>query len=122
MRRLYHCSLLVLLLGEPCVVAASAQRSVPLGMSSAHALRTDHYAKNNGRRSMSPFIQSNDEIPKGAVGAIVGGAVGATVGYLAAVGLCERQGGCSGAKAAVGGAIIGAIVGFGLEWLIRPWQ
>lgn len=41
------------------------------------------------------------------------------MGYYMAIGLCETSGGCSGANAALAGAAIGAILGVGVEWLIR---
>jgi len=41
------------------------------------------------------------------------------MGYLMALGLCKKSSGCGQGNAAFAGALIGAILGIGIEWLVR---
>ena len=58
-------------------------------------------------------------IPHGLIGGTLGALSGGTTGYLMALGLCEKSSGCGQGNAAFAGALIGAILGIGIEWLIR---
>jgi hypothetical protein len=58
-------------------------------------------------------------IPHGLIGGTLGALGGGTMGYLMALGLCEKNSGCGQGNAAITGALIGAILGIGIEWLVR---
>ena len=58
-------------------------------------------------------------IPHGLIGGTLGALGGGTMGYLMALGLCEKSSGCGQGNAAITGALIGAILGIGIEWLVR---
>ncbi len=58
-------------------------------------------------------------IPHGLIGGTLGAVGGGTMGYLMALGLCEKSSGCGQGDAAFAGAVIGAILGIGIEWLVR---
>ena len=58
-------------------------------------------------------------IPHGLIGGALGAIGGGTWGYWMALGLCEKSSGCGQGNAAIAGALIGAILGIGIEWLVR---
>jgi hypothetical protein len=58
-------------------------------------------------------------IPHGLIGGTLGALGGGAWGYWMALGLCEKSSGCGQGNAAIAGALIGAIVGIGIEWLVR---
>ncbi len=61
----------------------------------------------------------SDGIPRGLIGGTLGALSGGTMGYLMALGLCEKSSGCGQGNAAIAGAVIGAILGISIEWLVR---
>ncbi len=62
---------------------------------------------------------SSGGVPHGLIGGTLGALGGGTMGYLMALGLCEKSSGCGQGNAAFAGAVIGAILGIGIEWLVR---
>ncbi len=100
---------------------ARAQRSPPLGFerppaNSARVLRLGDGYRVSTKETGTTL---KNDVPHGVIGGALGAVAGGLFGYYLAIGLCEKSGGCSGGSAALAGAAIGAILGVGVEWLVR---
>jgi hypothetical protein len=62
---------------------------------------------------------SSDEFPPGVIGGAMGAVVGGAVGFLRVQMYCEMGTDCSAARSVLTGAAIGAIMGLFVEWVVR---
>jgi hypothetical protein len=102
------------IVGAP-VSSLAAQTANPIAV---RAPRIEARAAANPPQ-LSKQNQSERGFPKGTVGALIGGIVGGTTGYLMVTNLCDTPAGCSRTNAVIVGAAIGIAVGIGVEWLVR---
>lgn len=100
---------------------ARAQHQAPVGFHTGGAAGSLAVRIADSYSVSRTEIDTTDsrEIPHGLIGGTLGALAGGALGYSMAVGLCEKSGGCSGATAAITGALIVAILGIGIEWLVR---
>ena len=110
------------IIGQP--EPARAQRSTPAGVSIASASHAEWHQTAilhvGGTRVSATRADSSGGLQPGVLGAIVGASVGGFLGYKWELGLCEVPASqCRGTAGAIGGVVIGAAVGFVLDWGLR---
>jgi len=107
---------LVALLASPSL--AKAQRPTPIAWTDTR--ETARYLGSTGmlrNQTTNPNAESGS-IPTGALGGLIGGVAGGVFGYTFEKMLCDTSR-CSATRPVLIGAVLGALLGAGLEWLIR---
>lgn len=100
---------------------ADGLRGTAIGfVPAASAGGQDHRTGTGNSRSRIEIGTTADGgAPHGVIGGAIGALAGGALGYSWMLFYCDRAGGCSGVRPALTGAAIGAILGVGVEWLIR---
>ena len=100
---------------------AQAQHPAPIGfhIGASAGSHTVRIPRSHPVSKMEFDTTSSGGIPHGLIGGTLGALGGGTTGYLMALGLCEKSSGCGQGNAAFAGGVIGAVLGIGIEWLVR---
>jgi hypothetical protein len=96
-------------------------RSVASGSAAPNRSALAPHSSNNesARRDRdSTAMKSDESSPKGLVGAAVGATLGAVAGFLYVGATCDRPS-CDVGTEMMRGAVVGGLIGFGLELLFR---